>query len=228
MERSMKKLTLAAAVAAIAMSGSAAFAGSLTQVVVEPPVYMPAPAAAHNWTGGYAGLSLMYGRSRHNAGPGFRLPNTTGFGGGALAGYNWQNGDLVFGAEVAGAITRMNAAAPCGNPAWTCRTNVNNVVSGRLRAGVAMDNTLLFATAGVASASIRHSTEIGGLTFAQTRRTNGMMVGIGIEHAFAGGWNLRGDLEHYRFRRQNYALDVPYNNVRSSLSLARISAVMRF
>jgi len=227
MESSMRKFALAAG--ALALSTTMAVAGSLAPTPVEPRVYVPAPVAhTHNWTGGYIGLSLNYGRSSHSVpGPGI-LPNATGFGGGALAGYNWQNGDLVFGGEVAGNLTRMNGRADCANPAFTCRTRVNNVISGRLRAGVAMDNTLLFATAGVASASIRHSTRFGGVTFADTNRTNGLMVGVGIEHAFAGGWNLRGDLEHYRFRRQNFALDVPYDNVRASMNMARISAVLRF
>lgn len=226
MESSMKRFALSAG--ALVLSTSMALAGSLAPVVVEAPVYTPAPVATHNWTGGYIGLSLNYGRSAHAVpGPGI-LPRAAGFGGGALAGYNWQSGDLVFGAEIAGNLTRMNGVADCANPAFTCRTRVNNVISGRLRAGVAMDNTLLFATGGVASASIRHSTTIGAVTDADTNRTNGLMVGVGLEHAFAGGWNLRGDLEHYRFRRQNFALDVPYNNVRATMNMARISAVLRF
>ncbi len=222
----MKKFALATG--ALALSTTMAFAGTLAPVVVEAPVYTPAPVATHDWTGGYVGLSLNYGRSSHAVpGPG-TLPNATGFGGGALAGYNWQNGDMVFGAEVAGNLTRLTGSADCTNPAFTCTSRVNNVISGRLRAGVAMDTTLLFATAGLASASIRHSTNDGVTTWTDTNRTNGVVLGVGLEHAFAGGWNLRGDLEHYRFRRQNFALDVPYNNVRATMNMARISAVLRF
>lgn len=224
----MKKFTLAFGTA-MALGATAAMAAGPTPVVVEPQVYVAPPAPTHNWTGGYIGLSLNYGRSSHATEPGFLLPNASGFGGGALAGYNWQTGDLVLGAEVAGNLTRMNGTEPCANPAWTCRSHVNNVVSARLRAGVAMDTTLLFATAGVASASIRHSTTSpADVLFTDTNRTNGLMVGVGFEQAFAGGWNLRGDLEHYRFRRTDFALDIPYNGVRATMNMARISAVLRF
>lgn len=222
----MKKFSLA--IGGLLLSTTMAFAGGPAPVPMEPEVYAPAPVATHDWTGGYIGLSLNYGRSSHAVpGPG-TLPQASGFGGGALAGYNWQNGDLVFGAELAGNLTRMSGTADCANAAFTCRSRVNNVISGRLRAGVAMDTTLLFATAGLANASIRHSTSMGGTTWTDTNRVNGAVVGVGLEHAFAGGWNLRGDLEHYRFRRQNFALDVPYNNVRASMNMARISAVLRF
>ena len=223
----MKSFPLA--VGALALSASVAFAAGPAPVAVEPQVYTPPPIARHNWTGGYVGLGLNYGRSSHAVpGPG-TLPNANGFGAGALAGYNWQNGDLVFGVEVAGDLTRMNGTADCANDEWTCRSRVNNVISGRLRAGAAMDNTLLFATAGLASASIRHSNSHAVMgDFSDTNRTNGVVIGVGIEHAFAGGWNLRGDLEHYRFRRQDFALDTPYDNVRAKMNLVRISAVWRF
>lgn len=223
----MKQFSLA--IGALILSATTALAGGPAPVPMEPQVYTPPPVARHNWTGGYVGLSLNYGRSTHATPPVISLPNATGFGGGALAGYNWQAGDAVFGAEVAGNLTRMSGVGDCANPAWTCRSRINNVISARVRAGVAMDTTLLFATAGLASANIRHSTHhpVFG-NFSDTNRTNGAMVGVGIEHAFAGGWNLRGDLEHYRFRRQNFALDVPYNNVRATMNMARISAVLRF
>jgi outer membrane immunogenic protein len=226
LESSMKKFSLAAAT--LALSASMAFAGGPAPVPMEPQVYTPAPVARHNWTGGYVGLSLNYGRSSHSVPGAGILPNADGFGGGALAGYNWQNGDAVFGAEVAGNLARMNGSADCANPAWTCTSRVNNVISGRIRAGVAMDTTLLFVTAGLASASIRHTTDDGVTTFGDTNRSHGAVIGVGIEHAFAGGWNLRGDLEHYRFRRQNFALDTPYNNVRATMNMARVSAVLRF
>ena len=222
----MKSFPLA--IGALALSASVAFAAGPAPVAVEPQVYTPPPIARHNWTGGYVGLGLNYGRSSHAVpGPG-TLPNANGFGAGALAGYNWQNGDLVFGAELVGDVTRLTGSADCTNPAFTCTSRVNNVISGRLRAGAAMDNTLLFATAGLASASIRHSTDDGVTTWTDTNRTNGVVIGVGIEHAFAGGWNLRGDLEHYRFRRQDFALDTPYDNVRAKMNLVRISAVWRF
>ena len=224
----MKRIALATS--AFALSTTMAIAGSLAPVPVEPVVYEPAPIARYNWTGGYVGLSLNYGSSSHTSEfAGTTLPGASGFGGGALAGYNWQNGDAVFGVELAGNVTNMDGIEECENPVWDCTSQVSNVISARLRGGIAMDRTLLFATAGVASASIRHQTiDIAGTVFEDSHRANGLVVGVGIEHAFAGGWNLRGDLEHYRFSRRDYALDIDYLQVRPTMNMARISAVWRF
>ena len=221
---------IALATSAFALSTTMAIAGSLAPAPVEPVVYTPAPIARHNWTGGYVGLSLNYGRSSHTPDvAGQILPDASGFGGGALAGYNWQNGDAVFGVEVAGNVTNMDGEDECANAAWDCTSQISNVISARLRGGIAMDRTLLFATAGVASAGIRHQAiNAAGTVFEDSHRANGLVVGVGIEHAFAGGWSLRGDLEHYRFSRRDYALDVDYIQVRPTMNMARISAVWRF
>lgn len=224
----MKRIALATS--AFALSTTMAIAGSLAPAPVEPVVYAPAPVARYDWTGGYIGLSLNYGSSSHTPDSATAtLPDASGFGGGALAGYNWHRGDAVFGIEVAGNVTNMDGEDLCTNPTWDCTSRVSNVISARLRGGVAMDRTLLFATAGVASASIRHqSINAAGTVFEDSHRASGLVVGVGIEHAFAGGWNLRGDLEHYRFSRKDYALDDVYDQVRPTMNVARISAVWRF
>ena len=222
----MKKLTIA--IGALAFSAGVASAGGMV-VPAEPVVAAPVPATTYDWTGAYAGLSLTYGRSRHSTPSAFTLPNAKGYGGGALIGYNWQAGNFVYGLEVAGDMTRLRGTDPCANPAWECRSRVNSVISGRVRAGVAMDTTLLFATVGLASASIRHSTTLPpNAPDTDSRRISGVMFGAGIEHALAGGWHIRGDLEHYRFSRKTFELDIPYPNVRATMNLARVSAVFRF
>lgn len=147
-----------------------------------------------------------------------------------LGGYNWHgSGNLVWGVE--GALTggAIDVSAPCTNPLWTCASTINYLATIRGRIGVAQDRTLFFATLGPALGSIRNSTQLGaGVPFQDTRTVAGMTLGIGFENARASGWNLRGDLEYYRFRDTTYNLDVPYVGNRTTAAVARLSLVRRF
>ena len=223
----MKKFTLATG--ALALSTTMAFAGSLAPVVVEAPVYTPsAPAMGYNWTGGYVGAGLTYGRGAHRLGGGAagELPNSTGPGLGALVGYNWQNGNMVVGGELSGVFSRMNGSNDCGvGGGFECESRINNFASVRARLGVAMDNTLLFLTAGYAMDTQRHTVSFGGVELAsQARRYTGPVIGVGVEHGFSHEWTVRGDLEHYRLGTENFF----GNPVRSTTNLARVSIVRRF
>jgi len=56
-----------------------------------------------------------------------------------------------------------------------------------------------------------------------------MMIGVGIEHALAGGWSIRGDLEHYRFRASDFEIfPIAFDGVRPRINIARLSTVIRF
>lgn len=224
MESSMKKIVLATS--ALALSATMATAGSLAPTPVEPRVYAPAPQPmAYNWTGGYVGVGLTYGRGSHSA-PGANLPNSGGPGLGVLMGYNWQNGAMVFGGEVAAVFSRMSGTNDCGiGGGFECESRINHFGSVRGRLGVAMDNTLLFMTAGYALDTQRHTVSFGGVELgSMARRYTGPMVGVGVEHGFSPEWTVRGDIEHYRFGTANFG----GVQVRASTNLARLSIVRRF
>ena len=85
----------------------------------------PAPATSYNWTGGYVGGHVGWGRGRANT-TFTPLPNTTqfidmrpttlrpdpsGFSGGAQGGYNWQTGHFVVGGETDISWSRMSGTA---------------------------------------------------------------------------------------------------------------------
>lgn len=215
------------AAAALVLSAGVAQAGG-TATPAEPVVIAPAPApVAYDWTGAYAGLGLTYGRTNHRTAtaPNF-WPNGSGAGLGAFLGYNWQSGNMVYGVEghIAGQRTRGTTTTAVGE----VRTDLGTLASIRGRVGVANDRTLFFLTAGPAFGRVNHNAVTAGLS--ETRSVYGAMVGIGIEQAMRGGWHLRGDLEHYRFRSTDFTTAGPgsFPGVRTSANVARISAVWRF
>lgn len=127
-------------------------------VVYEEP---PAPAApletppVNTWSGPYAGVSLGYGFSGRTRTPGVDI-NTSGFVGGAFAGYNFQNGMFVYGGEA-----DLNWANLSGDNAGVDSKSSLDA-SLRARMGVAVtDDVLVYGTAGGAAQSLKISDVAG-------------------------------------------------------------------
>jgi outer membrane immunogenic protein len=132
----MKTKFLAIVVAAATAAGTAAAADLPRNLA---PYYYP-PPAIYNWTGFYAGLNLGYqwGAVSNFSG------NPSGIAGGGQIGYNWQVGQFVFGAET---DIQVSAADDTFAP-WKFSNPWFGTLRGR--AGYAMNNILLYATAGLA------------------------------------------------------------------------------
>jgi len=94
----MKALTLATV--ALAALSVPALAGGPTVVADDPmPEAMAAPAAAHDWSGPYVGLS--YGRvSGDISDPGLTYDYDDGNAKGGFVGFNLQRGNFVYGGEL--------------------------------------------------------------------------------------------------------------------------------
>jgi outer membrane immunogenic protein len=231
---------------ALALSAGVANAGALVTPTPEPIIPAPAPVihTGYDWTGGYAGVGLTYGRASYGGdGRLFALsaitgdstdpgevdgfPNGSGWGLGGFVGYNWQNGGMVYGVEGHLSGHRMRGNLDVDDDGETdIRTDVRSIASLRGRVGVAQDRTLFFLTAGPAVANIRHNA-IG--IDSESRSASGFVIGVGLEHAMAGGWNLRGDLEHYRFGSRDFTTaGIDFPSVRPRVNMARVSAVFRF
>lgn len=87
-----KSLSLVSAVALIASAG---LSHAADMPVEAAPIYSAVPVA--NWSGFYAGSLIGYGWSE--ASDGASDISTDGQTGGAVIGYNWQSGNIVFGLE---------------------------------------------------------------------------------------------------------------------------------
>jgi outer membrane immunogenic protein len=147
---------------------------------IQPYGKAPTPvASAYNWSGPYFGMNLGYLWGTATT---LRLA-PQGWAGGVQAGYNWQVGQVVFGGEadlqVAGADD-MFAPFKFSNP-W--------FGSVRGRAGYALDNVLLYATAGLAYGAGR--LEIPGLR--ETQVHFGWAGGGGIEVGLTPNWSVKAE-----------------------------------
>lgn len=137
----MKKILLSTTAALLI--GSPALAGSVVAPAMEAPVVAPAPVvSSYDWTGPYVGAQggWVFGSQELDPpGGSVTVDGASSFG--AFAGYLFQNGNMVYGGELAASLYN---GFPVGSPA----ASWNYIADAKLRAGVAMDNTLLYAFAG--------------------------------------------------------------------------------
>ncbi len=195
----MKKcvLSLLAGVASVALVATTASAADLPAREA-PPAPIIAAAPIFTWTGFYVGGNLGWGWRDSNSedvfltGPGvptglvggrldFNDGDDGGFVGGAQIGYNYQIGSFVIGAEadIQYADTDDKDAVFIPGPGFT-GIFVPGEFSGRedwfgtvrLRAGVAIDRVLIYAT--------------GGLAY--TDNNSGWTAGGGVEWALPVNW----------------------------------------
>lgn len=208
----MKKL-LSGSIAVVALI--AANAASAADMGL--PVKSRALEPEWNWSGFYAGLNAGYARSTTvwndldgtiNFGGVLVHESTNGFIGGGQVGYNWQYRHAVFGVE-----TDFNYLSL----KQTTRFFDNNTGSGfavfgvadalrwlgtvRGRAGLALDNVLIYLTAGLAYGRTDHSitdtivppptSPTGFHDFSDTRV--GAVAGFGTEYGVDSRWSVKAE-----------------------------------
>ena len=144
------------------------------------PYTVNQPLNAYSWAGPYLGANLGYAwGSVHN-----NPTEPSGFVGGVQAGYNWQTGPWVFGAEGDIQATGANDTfAP-----WKFSNPWFGTVRGRV--GYAFSNIMFFGTGGLAFGELRGETF--GLSESHTRA--GWTVGAGTE--FGLTQNLSAKIEY--------------------------------
>ena len=176
----MKFVTLTAATALLA--GGAAYAGGPTAAPSEPLVMAPAPAPimapAQTWTGGYAGLSLGYGDGE--------LDNTADFDGaigGGFAGYRYDMGSVVLGAELDLNAANLDFDNGLGE--------VDELHRLKFQAGYDAGNTLIYGVAGAAYAA----GEANGSDFSE----NGYVLGAGVDYKITPNVNVGGEVLYHDF-----------------------------
>jgi outer membrane immunogenic protein len=197
----MKKTILAITVATAAAAGTAIAADLPRQA----PYYTPAaaPSGFYNWAGPYAGANAGYEWGKiTNSGI-----TPSGLAGGVQGGYNWQNGQFVFGAEtdlqISGADDTF-APYKFSNP-W--------FGSLRGRAGLAMNNILFYGTLGLAYGGVKG--EIGGLEESKTH--TGWTGGLGLEVGLTPNWSVKAEYIYMDLGHRAYSITGVDNGLQSSI-----------
>ena len=222
----MKRMMLAGliALAAPALAGPAAAAD--LSPGYSPYYKAPAYNSAFTWGGFYLGLNGGggWGRSTWDRAGEFDLS-----GGvlGGTAGFAWQFGQVVLGAEGdvdwSGVSGTTSTACPAG-----CSTRNYWLSTVRGRAGYAFGRILPYVTAGLAAGDINASTP----GFAGASQTNlGWTAGLGVEFAFYGNWSAKAEYLHIDLGSFNCALGcglVTPDNVSFQADLVRAGVNYHF
>lgn len=158
----------------------------------------------YSWTGFYIGANVGYQWGEVTNNP----TRPSGIAGGLQAGYNWQTGSFVFGAET---DLQISAADDVIAP-WKFHNPWFGTLRGR--GGVAFSNVLVYGTLGLAYGGVKAESTITGVT--ESRTHIGWAAGIGMEVALGGAWTARAEYLYIDLSDRAYSLTGTTNDVDSS------------
>jgi outer membrane immunogenic protein len=194
-----------AALASTALVTSAAAA----DLPYRQPYTVNQPLNAYSWAGPYLGANLGYawGSVENSA------TKPDGVFGGAQAGYNWQNGQFVFGLE--GDI-QASAADDTFAP-WKFSNPWFGTVRGRL--GYAFNNVLVYGTGGLAFGELR--AETFGLSESHTNA--GWTLGVGAEFGIYQNWTAKVEYLYVDLASSNFSITTAPNSYQFGLVRAGVN-----
>lgn len=172
-----------------------------------------AAGPAYNWSGFYVGMNAGAGMGTGEFSDSCYFCATDSFDSGYVAlggqiGHNWQKGAAVFGVEGDWDWTNFeNDGVLGGDDSDFLRREIalDWLATIRGRAGLAVENVLLFATAGIAFGHVDAtgveyccgpddaSPTLTGYTFNNSDTRVGMVGGFGVEMPLDGAWSARAD-----------------------------------
>jgi outer membrane immunogenic protein len=133
--------------------------------------------------------------------------NPTGLMGGIGGGYNYQTGQFVVGGET---DLQMSAANDTFAP-WKFANPWFGTVRGR--AGVAMNNVLVYGTGGMAYGGGR--AQVAGAT--ETRTHMGWAAGLGIEVGLTPNWSAKAEYLYVDLNDRTYVTTGTQNGFESNV-----------
>ena len=221
---------------------SAASAADLPSRYAAPPAPYITAVPVFTWTGFYVGAQVGYGWNANDNDivlpGGFVVQsgdfgdNGDGFLAGVHAGYNYQVGSFVLGAEgdVEGVFGDDDDDLVIVGPGGGVFTNYGFAANAldwqgsiRARAGFAFDRALIYATGGFAFAGVSDGFGIVG---GDDDTLTGWTLGAGIEYAFTNNLTTRLEYRYTNFDGgdnffNNVALgsnDIEFHTVRAGIS----------
>jgi outer membrane immunogenic protein len=172
----------------------------------------PVPVPTWTWTGFYIGADVGGDWARDAVSPtvpdGGVFPRTnlvksSGVTGAGTAGYNFQNGMVVYGIEAdLGYLTlRGNSRDLLGGTEvdFIGNSGFYGDVTGRL--GVTLDRTLIYVKGGYAyyNGSVTTTTLIPGFTVGSASFSSGWTAGAGLEYKISPDWSVKGEYLYFDF-----------------------------
>ena len=187
-------LLLAGAIGAFPLSASAADIGD-----VEP---LPTPEAvtalpSNDWSGFYLGALLGYSWGEGNTDTTLNEIEADGIDGGGFLGANWLAGNFVFGAEA--------DVLASGLEGEEGGLEIDQGVNGslRARAGIALDQFLLYGTAGIAATEA----EISAGGDSDSAALLGWTAGAGGEAMLTDNITARVEYRYTDYEDETFTLD---------------------
>jgi outer membrane immunogenic protein len=164
----------------------------------------PAPLSAYSWAGPYIGGTLGYEWGSVSNNP--TKPN--GLAGGFEGGFNWQHGNFVYGGE---ADFQFSGADDTFAP-WQFSNPWFGTLRGR--AGVAVNNVLIYGTAGLAYGELTANTA-GNLSESHT--SFGWVAGGGAEVAFTPHWSGKAEWLYLDMADRGFSVTGANNGLSANL-----------
>jgi len=243
-----KNTSLKVVLLATAAGLSFAAPASAADMLLKAP---PQPIAVTNWSGWYIGALVGYGSQSsycNSAAPGAGgiadtdegCNNSSREGGtvvsrgrGAVAGVDigidWQNRNFVYGIAADWTWAAMKGKAVVGNSgSASYKAKIDWLASFRGRMGLAVENTMVYVTAGVAFAGVKHSYLCcfdGTDTGSSKKTAVGWVAGVGVEHRWSRNWSVKGEYLHYDFG--NYTATANVNDTSSAFDHSHTVDVFR-
>jgi outer membrane immunogenic protein len=195
------------------------------------PAYVPAVS----WQGWYAGIHLgAAAQSGENrvGGAGYTHDSTSFIGGGQI-GYNWQRGNFVYGleADISGLSGKnLSPGSDVGSAYITYGNHISWLATFRGRWGLAVTDTMVYATAGLAVGGVKNTHIWGGTSpnYSTSKTRVGWVVGGGVEHMWSRNWTIGLEALFVDLGRYNGSKDGITNRFSNQAVIGRFKANYRF
>ena len=194
----MNKLAMMAAAAALIGGANVASAADLHNSYKDEPIASYGPG--YSWAGLYVGASAGFGvGDTQTTVEGFPIADYDINGAiyGAMVGYNFQRGNVVFGVEATINGTDMDGSQGLLTSAITSEREMDWYATAVGRLGYASGKTLFYGFGGVAWADVSSKLNVLGTTLLEDNETHvGWTAGLGIEHALTDHFTVRVEYSH--------------------------------
>lgn len=187
------------------MLGVATISGaSAADLSYDFPQLVEMPGHSFDWSGFYAGVYAGYTGGRATSTASGNVTNIDANGAllGGTVGVNAQYGSFVLGLENDLAWSGAQGSAICvGNAAFNCNGRLDWLGTTKLRGGVAVDQFLIFGTAGIALGGVTATVDPipGGATGSFSSAVWGWTVGAGAEMAVTDNISVKAEYAYYDF-----------------------------